>query len=73
MATGRIHKLDETSINRIGAGEVIQRPVNIVKELLENALDAGSESVHISVRNGGFHTVQVVDTGAGIRVGRSPR
>ena len=61
-----IKKLDETTINKIGAGEVIQRPYNVVKELLENSLDAESNQIIISVSKGGLQSITVADNGKGI-------
>lgn len=62
-----IIKLDEASINRIAAGEVIERPAAVVKELVENAIDALSTSIKISFSHGGKSFIKVADNGLGIR------
>jgi DNA mismatch repair protein MutL len=62
----RIHQLDTSVVNKIAAGEVIERPANVVKELLENSLDALASRIEIDIEAGGGELIRIVDDGEGI-------
>ena len=66
ISNNRIALLDEHTANRIAAGEVIERPASVVKELVENSIDSGATMISVSLEEGGKELIKVTDKGRGM-------
>ena len=62
----KIKLLDDSTINKIAAGEVVERPGSVVKELVENAIDAGAQKITVEIKDGGTTFICISDDGCGI-------
>ena len=68
-----INILDKSIFNRIAAGEVVEKPASVVKELIENSIDAGATNITIEIENGGIKKIRVTDNGCGMDIENLPK
>ena len=67
-----IEILDQQTIDKIAAGEVVERPASVVKELVENSIDAGASAITVEIKNGGISFIRITDNGCGIEQEQVP-
>lgn len=66
MVRNKIAVLEKSTIDKIAAGEVVERPSSVVKELVENAIDAGASAITVEIKDGGKSYIRITDNGCGI-------
>ena len=69
---GTISILDDATINKIAAGEVVEKPMAVVKELIENSIDANASAITVEIKNGGLDLIRITDNGNGIKKDELP-